>query len=198
MDKLLVATNNKNKLIEIREILKDICKEIVSLSDVGIESDPEENGKTFEDNAIIKAKAAMEKSGLPTLADDSGICVPILNNAPGIYSARFAGENASDTENNQKLCKYLSKFDEKDRDVFYACSMALSMPRGGVLTANGECFGKFLLTPKGNNGFGYDPHFYLPEYDETMAELEPEIKNKISHRYHALCGIKEQMKLYNL
>ncbi len=198
MKRLLIATNNEHKLKEIRDILGDMCEEILSYKDLKLDVNPEETGQTFEENAIIKAKAGMLKSGLPTLADDSGICAVALNNAPGVYSARFAGESATDQQNNQKLCEYLQKFEYSERKVYYACSIALALPKGGVLTSFGQCDGMFVLDPVGSNGFGYDPHFYLPDYKQTIAQLPTDVKNKISHRYKALCAMKEQMQNYNL
>ncbi len=193
MDKLIIATNNPGKVKEIKEILSGIFTKIVSLKDEGLKIDVAEDGATFEENAVKKARETARITGGYTLADDSGICVDYLKGVPGIYSARFAGENATDEQNNQKLIGLLADVPLEQRGAHYACVMALCDPQGNTVTAYGQVEGLIVLEPKGQNGFGYDPYFYLPQYAQTMAELPPEIKNTISHRFLALQALKEKL-----
>jgi XTP/dITP diphosphohydrolase len=192
---LVVASNNKNKIREIKQILGDIF-DPVSLSEAGVVSDPEETGKTFLENAIIKAKAACEASGKPSIADDSGLCVFALNGAPGVYSARYAcaegeHENASDEKNNEKLIRKMEGTD--DRRAVFRSAVAIVWPDGKTVTAEGECPGVITHDPRGNNGFGYDPYFLVEEYGKTFAELDGSVKNIISHRAHALAQLKNKL-----
>lgn len=181
--KLLVASNNKNKLKEIREILGDGF-EIVSLREAGIVSDPEETGKTFAENAYIKAKSGMDASGLPCLADDSGLCVEALGGAPGVYSARFAGEPCDNEKNNALLLKKLHGV--SDRRASYVCSICLLFPDGRKICTEGVCTGQITEVPSGTGGFGYDPLFRSDDLNKTLAEATAEEKNRISHRGRAL------------
>jgi len=194
MDKLIIATNNTGKVKEIKEILAGRFEKIVSLKDEGLIIDVMEDGVTFEENAVKKAKEVANLTGCWALADDSGICVDYLNGAPGVYSARFAGEKATDAANNEKLIELMKDSPESERGAHYACAMALASPEGGVVTAYGEVYGEIIFAPRGENGFGYDPLFYMKEFSKTMAELAPEIKNGISHRFNALKALNEKLQ----
>ena len=189
--KLVLATRNKGKIAEIKEILADFqAIELLSLADFPDLPKIEETGTTFKENAILKAKTIAKLTGYLTLADDSGLTVEYLNGAPGVYSARYAGENATDAENNAKLLKALEGVPWEKRKAAFVCVIALCWPQGECYTCEGRCEGIIALEPKGNYGFGYDPLFYVPAYGKTMAELGPEIKNQISHRAMALKGLK--------
>ena len=189
--KLVLATRNKGKIAEIKEILADFqAIELLSLADFPDLPKIEETGTTFKENAILKAKTIAKLTGYLTLADDSGLTVEYLNGAPCVYSARYAGENATDAENNAKLLKALAGVPWEKRKAAFVCVIALCWPQGECYTCEGRCEGIIALEPKGNYGFGYDPLFYVPAYGKTMAELGPEIKNQISHRAMALKGLK--------
>ena len=188
---LLIASNNPNKIRELKEILGDRF-ETFSLKEKGIVSDPEETGKTFEENSEIKARFALEKSGLATLADDSGLAVDALNGEPGVFSARYSGEDATTEKNNALLLKNMENI--TDRRAKFVCVITLLFPDGRKIQAKGECHGEILTSPRGTNGFGYDPLFYVPEYKKTFAELTAEEKNAISHRAVALRTFEERLK----
>ena len=188
---LLIASNNPNKIRELKEILGDRF-ETFSLKEKGIISDPEETGETFEENSEIKARFALEKSGIATLADDSGLAVEALNGEPGVFSARYSGEDATTEKNNALLLKNMENI--TDRRAKFVCVITLLFPDGRKIQAKGECHGEILLSPKGTNGFGYDPLFYVPEYKKTFAELTAEEKNAISHREVALRAFEERLK----
>lgn len=192
--KLLIASNNKNKIRELKEILADRF-ETLSLEEAGIFSDPEETGTTFEENSEIKARFALEKSGLPTLADDSGLSVFALNGEPGVYSARYSGENATTDSNNALLLKNMENV--VDRRAKFVCVITLLFPDGRKIQVKGECPGEILTAPRGNNGFGYDPLFYLPELKKTFAQLSAEEKNGVSHRARALKAFEERLKNFD-
>ncbi len=182
--KIVVASSNKGKIKEIKEILDDF--DIVAYTDLIEPFEIEENGKTFKENAIIKAKAVFEK--LPkffVLADDSGISVPALNNEPGIFSARYAGEGANDKDNLNKLINELKKRNIKKTPAFYTAAIALATPYG-VFTTHGFMRGEVIDEARGNKGFGYDPMFIPIGFNKTLGELDENIKNKISHRTKAL------------
>lgn len=187
---LLLASNNKNKLNELKQILSAHF-EVFSLEQKGIISEPEETGSTFAENSFIKARAAMEKSGICSIADDSGLVVECLNGEPGVFSSRYAGEKADDNKNNMLLLKNMENM--QNRRAKFVCAITLIYPDYTVLTASGECEGEILTSPEGNNGFGYDPVFYISEYGKTFAELDIEIKNKISHRAKALANLSEKL-----
>ena len=191
MKRIIFATTNEGKMDEIREILKDLDIELLSLKDAGLNPNIDENGKTFEENAIIKAKTVMEMTGEMVLADDSGLEVDYLEKAPGIYSARFLGEDTPYSFKNQYILDQLANVKEKDRSARFVCVIALASPNGEVITRSGVIEGYIADKISGVNGFGYDPIFYLPEYQCTTAELPPEHKNKISHRGLALNAMKE-------
>ncbi len=189
--KLIIASNNQHKLIEIREILGDFFSEIVSAREAGIEHETVEDGTTFMENALKKAREMTEITGCAALADDSGICVDALGGAPGIYSARFSGVHGDDAENNRLLLEKMEGV--SDRKAHYTCAIALTYPDGREVTAEGYFHGEIGFEEKGQYGFGYDPLFYLPEYGCTSAQILPEEKNKISHRAAALRELCEKL-----
>ena len=191
--RFVLASNNKGKLKEMREILSELGIEVMSQKEAGIASEPEENGTTFEENAIIKARAAMEASGLPAIADDSGIAVDALNGEPGIYSARY-GDCGSDEERVEYLLKNMEN--EEHRAAKFVSSIAVAFPGGDVLTTIGECHGELTYAPVGENGFGYDPVFYMEQFGRTLAQVTPEEKNSVSHRGRALRAMKEKLTDY--
>lgn len=190
LGKIILATNNRHKLDEIREILSGKVK-IVSLSDAGINHSVSEDGSTFEENAIKKAKEIMKIANMPVLADDSGLVVKALGGRPGVYSARYACDdfddlntNASDSDNNFKLLREMEGID--DRSAKYVCILAFSVPGKECKIFTGECCGTILNKMQGSSGFGYDPLFYIKKYDKTMAQLNLSEKNSVSHRRLAL------------
>ncbi|SDJ98483.1 XTP/dITP diphosphohydrolase [Natronincola ferrireducens] len=189
----VIATGNQHKLEEIGAILKDFNLEIKSMKDVGLEGlEIIEDGNTFEDNALIKARTVMEKTGFMTIADDSGLEVEFLAGQPGVYSARFAGEGATDRDNNEKLLKLLEGVALEERRAGFVCVIAVVMPDGESFTVRGELDGIIGFEPKGQGGFGYDPLFMTREYEGlSLAEISPEEKNKISHRAQALQKMKK-------
>lgn len=193
LDKLLVATGNKGKLREIRKMLTGI--EVLSLSDVGIKCDVEETGKTFSENAYIKAFEISKLSGLPVLADDSGLMVDALDGAPGVYSARYAGKNSTDDENVKKLLNNLKNVPQKKRTATFVCAMCIIFPDGNKIESFGKsCQGIIIDNKRGENGFGYDPVFFVPEYNKTFAEMTMEEKNNLSHRNAALVALYKKLK----
>lgn len=186
--KIAIATNNPNKLREIRAILGGFFDEALSLADLGIDIDIEETGTTLTENALIKARTIRDLTGLPALADDSGLMVDALGGAPGVYSARYAGEEHDDKKNNALLLKNL---EGKPRDAKFCSVIALCYPDGRELTAEGSVRGVILEEERGTGGFGYDPLFFSPELGKTFAEATPEQKNSISHRSRALRAMLE-------
>jgi len=190
--KLVLATNNKGKVKELKEMLADLPVEVLSLEAYPELAEIEENGATFEENALIKARAVAGFTGLTAMADDSGLEVDYLSGAPGIYSARFAGEPKSDEANNAKLLKELIGVPAEQRTARFRCVIAVVCPDGREFTAHGTCEGTIGFQPSGQGGFGYDPLFYVPEFGKTFAELELVTKNRISHRGRAL---KEAIKI---
>ncbi len=193
MTTLLVATHNKGKLREYRELLRDLPVRLVYLDEVGIHEDVPETGSTFEENAVQKATAYARLSGLPTLADDSGLEVDALGGAPGVHSKRYAGPNASDEDRIRKLLAELDGVPPEQRTARFRCVIAVATPEGEVITAHGTVEGVIAEAPRGHHGFGYDPVFYLPDRGCTMAELPPEEKNRISHRARAAQAIKPRL-----
>ncbi len=189
--KLIIASNNAHKIREIKQILGDRFEEILSLKEAKIDHETVEDGVTFLQNARKKATEIAEISGCCALADDSGICAHALNNEPGVYSARYAGSHGDDQANNQLLIDNLR--DKTDRSAHYSCAIVLAYPDGSTVSAEGEMHGEVIFTPKGENGFGYDPIFFLPEYGMTSAEISPEEKNRISHRAKALNALVEKL-----
>ena len=194
MNKIIFATSNAGKLKEIREILKDLNVEILSMKEAGIDVDIVENGKTFEENALIKAWAIRDLTGCLVLADDSGLEVDALNKEPGIYSARYMGEDTSYEVKNANIIERLSGLSGEERSARFVCVIAAVFPDGSEETCQGTIEGQIAYAPAGENGFGYDPIFYVPEYDCTTAQLTPEQKNEISHRGKALKAMKEVIR----
>lgn len=189
--KLIFATGNEGKMREIREILGDLDYEILSMKEAGIDIDIVEDGETFEENAIIKASAVRDASGCLVLADDSGLEIDFLNKEPGVLSARYMGENTSYRIKNQILIDRLHGVPDILRTARFVCVVAAAFPDGRVETARGTIEGRIAHEQAGENGFGYDPIFYLPDRQMTTAEISPEEKNAISHRGKALRAIKE-------
>ena len=189
--KLILASNNAHKLREIKEILGGCFDEIVTLREAGIDHETVEDGETFLENAAKKAHEIAEISGCCALADDSGLCVDALGGAPGVYSARFAGVHGDDEANNELLLKKLENVD--NRAAHFTCAVVLARPDGSEVSAEGYFYGEIAHALAGENGFGYDPLFYLPEYGCTSAQLSPEEKNRISHRGNALRALLEKL-----
>ena len=193
VETLVVATGNKHKLQEIQAIFKDV--RVVSAREAGYLGDPEETGATFEENAIIKARAAAEALNLPALADDSGLCVAALGGAPGIYSARYAGGHGDDKKNREKLLAELG--DEKNRAAYFRSAAALCFPQsmgGKTVTATDDTHGRILTREEGENGFGYDCLFYSDDLCKSFGVASAEEKNAVSHRFRALTALKEKLK----
>ena len=190
--KLAIATNNQHKLQEIRAILGDSFEELLSLKDLGIDVDVEETGSTLEENALIKARAILSLSGIATLADDTGLMVDALRGAPGVYSARYAGDEHDDAKNRALLLKNLDGV--KDRSAHFATVIALCYPDGKTLTASGRVNGEILLSERGTEGFGYDSLFFSTELGKTFAEATQAEKNSVSHRGRALRAMLELVK----
>lgn len=188
---LVIATKNKNKLREFNEILKDLQIEIRSLDDFGPIPEAVEDGHTFDENAYKKALHTAKVLGLPAIADDSGLVVEALGGAPGVYSARYAGENASDEENLQKLLKNLHGIE--DRRAHFQCVLSIAVPSGPALTYEGRCDGIIVEEKRGDSGFGYDPVFYFKELGKTFAQLSMAEKNRVSHRGKALAEVKSEL-----
>jgi XTP/dITP diphosphohydrolase len=183
--KLLLATNNQGKVREYISLLKDIPLLPVTLAEEGIKTDIKETGKNFQENSGLKAKTLAAESRLLTLADDSGLEVDALNGEPGVLSARYAGENASDADRIAFLLSRMKDVPEEQRTARFRCVIAVAEPDGETEYFSGECEGRIAMEPSGNLGFGYDPVFYIPEMGRTMAELPHEVKNGISHRARA-------------
>jgi XTP/dITP diphosphohydrolase len=196
MPRLLLATTNKGKAAEYRDLLKGLDFELVTLGQAGISQEAEENCSTFEGNARSKAEFYAALSGLLTLADDSGLEVDALGGEPGVRSSRYAGDNAGDAERVSFLLNKLRDIPQEKRQARFRCVIAISQPDKMTLTTEGTCEGFIAPGPQGDNGFGYDPIFYLPEYNKTIAELTPDVKNRISHRGRA--AEKARQLLVNL
>lgn len=194
MRELIVATKNKGKLKEIRELLKDLDIKVTSLADHPDAPGTVEDGKDFYENALIKARTVAEYTGKLVLGEDSGIEVEYLNNAPGIFSARFAGEDATDDDNNAKLMQELKGIPKEQRKARYRCFAAIIDGDQIVGVVDGRCDGCITTEPRGSNGFGYDPYFLIEEYGKTFGELDPAIKSKISHRAKALEKVRELLR----
>ena len=196
MRELLVATHNKKKLEEIKDLLQNFPLKITSLQDYPDIPPVEEDGITFKSNALKKAQAAAFYTKKLTLGEDSGLEVKILRNQPGVYSARFSGEGATDEENNRKLLKMLEGVPAKQRQARYRSVAVLVIPGKTIAVATGSCQGLIGLTPKGKNGFGYDPLFLIPRFQKTFGELPPKIKSTMSHRSRALNKLKGIIQRY--
>lgn len=198
--KVIVATGNKDKVKEIREILQDMDACVVTMKEAGFFAEPEEDGSTFQENAIIKAKAVARKAAEDeawrdaiVMADDSGLVIDALNGEPGIYSARYLGHDTSYRVKNADLIRRLDGVSGEERSARFVCAIAAVCPDGKVLTSEGAMEGQIGYEECGENGFGYDPIFYLPEYGCTSAQLSPEEKNRISHRGKALRAMREKL-----
>ncbi|MCW8803512.1 MAG: RdgB/HAM1 family non-canonical purine NTP pyrophosphatase [Ignavibacteriaceae bacterium] len=191
MKEIIFASKNEGKVKEVRYILNGVNAKILSLNDVGFADEIRETADTFEGNAKIKAESIYNKFKLPTIADDSGIVALQLVDEPGVYSARYAGENATDTDNNNKLLERLKAFPEPHKAKF-VCA-AVYYFGADFIVAMGEIAGRIIKEPRGTNGFGYDPLFLPDGYDKTTAELPSEIKNKISHRFRAFDQLKKHL-----
>lgn len=195
---MIFATTNQGKVREIKAILGDIGEDVLSLKEAGISADIVEDGSTFEENAIIKAKAIMELTGQIVLADDSGLEVDAMNKDPGIYSARFMGEDTPYEEKNRAIIERLEGVEGDARSARFVCVIAAAFPDGEVITTRGTIEGVIAKEPAGANGFGYDPIVYVPEYGMTTGQMEPEQKNAISHRGKALVAMKKILKERNV
>ena len=192
--KVIFATSNEGKMKEVRAILEDLGMEVLSMKEAGIHVDVVEDGKTFEENAVIKATEIQKVCGEIVLADDSGLEVDYLNKEPGIYSARYMGEDTSYRIKNQSLIDRLEGVEDEKRTARFVCAIAAAFPDESVEVTRGTIEGRIGYKESGENGFGYDPIFYVPEYGCTTAELSPEQKNEVSHRGKALRLMKEVIK----
>ena len=195
MPRLLLATTNKGKAAEYRDLFKGLDFELVTLDQAGISREADESYNTFEENARHKAAFYAELGGLLTLADDSGLEVDALNGEPGVRSSRYAGDNATDADRVSYLLDKLKDIPQQKRRARFRCVIAVARPGGPVETVEGVCDGYIALEPRGSNGFGYDPVFYLPEYGRTIAELSPETKNRISHRGRAAVKARRLLEI---
>jgi XTP/dITP diphosphohydrolase len=194
MKKLVVATRNQGKIRELELLLQGMVETVLPISVFPGLPDVVEDGLTFAENAEKKARFAAQATGLPSLADDSGLAVTYLSGRPGVYSARFAGEGAGDTANNLKLLKELTGIPPSGRNAAFHCVLAFALPEGNCVTFDGCLPGVILTEPRGEGGFGYDPLFLVPEYEQTLAQLSLEIKNRISHRGKALAEFRNYLE----
>ena len=194
MKKIIFATGNQGKMKEVREILKDLDAEVLSMKEAGVQADIVEDGTTFEENAVIKAKAVCRLTGEIALADDSGLEVDYLNKEPGVYSARYMGEDTSYHIKNKSIIDRLQGVPDEKRTARFVCVIAAAFPDGTVKTVRGTMEGIIGYEEQGENGFGYDPIFFLPQYGCTSAQISMKEKNKISHRGKALRAIKDELR----
>ena len=192
--KVVLASKNAHKLQELQDILSAQSVEVILESAAGVDVEVEETGTTFEENSLLKARAVMEASGLPAIADDSGLMVDALNGAPGVYSARYGGPGLDDVGRYRLLLENMRGV--LDRKCRFVSAITLCMPSGDIVTARGECPGTLAYAPQGENGFGYDPIFFVPEKKKTFAQLTAEEKNAISHRGRALQLFQEKLSAY--
>lgn len=193
--KVVLASKNRHKLVEISKITEKFNMELVLQSELGVDIDVEETGTTFEENSFLKAEAVMKATGLPALADDSGIAVDALNGAPGVYSARYGFDDSLDDWGRlELLLKNTEHVPDGQRQAQFVCVITMVTPDGKTIQARGEIHGELARAPKGENGFGYDPIFYYPPLGMTTAELSPEVKNEVSHRANALKILYEKLK----
>ena len=193
-EKFVLATHNPGKLAEMKAILSGLGVEVVSPAEAGVEVDVEETGTTFAENAMLKAKAICAAAGLPAIADDSGLCVDALNGGPGVYSARYGGEELDDRKRRLLLLRNLRG--QTTRAAHFTCAVACAFPDGDTLTAEGRCDGAIAFAPLGEGGFGYDPVFLIPEKGKTFGQLTAEEKAEISHRGKALAAFVEKLGTY--
>jgi len=187
---IVIATRNQGKLREIGAILAPLSLRILSLKDFPEIPDVAEDGTTFSENAAKKARTIASLTGRLAIADDSGLCVDALQGRPGVFSSRFAGEEATDQQRCRKLLDEMAGLPENQRGAEFICNMAVASPNGEMKIVEGKCRGRITFSPQGKNGFGFDPIFFVLEFGKTMAELEPGVKNKISHRAHAMKRLK--------
>lgn len=192
--KMVLASKNPHKLTEMGAILSQLGIEVVLESDVGVDVEVEETGATFEENAALKATAVMEAAGLPAIADDSGLCVTALGDGPGVYSARYGGEGLTDVDRYQLVLKGISG--QIDRSAKFVSCICCAFPNGDRVEARGECPGLITYAPRGEDGFGYDPIFLVPEAKKTFAQMTAQEKNAISHRGVALQKFKVELEKY--
>ena len=192
--KLVLASQNQKKLAEMKEILSHLGVEVCLQSEVGVHVDVEESGTTFEENSLLKARAVMQATGLPAIADDSGLCVDALNGAPGVYSARYGGPGLDDVGRYRLLLDNMRG--QMPRTCRFVSVITCCFPNGDVLSARGECEGTLAFAPQGEGGFGYDPIFFVPERKKTFAQLSPEEKNAISHRGRAMEAFQKKLEEY--
>ena len=192
--KMVLASKNAHKLVEMRDILSAQGVEVVLESDVGVDVDVEETGTTFEENALLKARAVMEATGLPSIADDSGLMLDALNGAPGVYSARYGGPELDDVGRYRLLLDNMRG--QLDRRCRFVSAICCCFPNGDIVTARGECPGTLAYAPKGEDGFGYDPVFFVPSLKKTFAELTGGEKNAVSHRGAALAAFSGNLTNY--
>lgn len=192
--KLVLASKNQKKLVEMNEILSHLGIQVCSEAEAGVDVEVEETGATFEENSLLKARAVMEASGMPAIADDSGLCVDALNGAPGVYSARYGGEGLDDAGRYRLLLENMRG--QTPRTAKFVSVITCCFPNGDVLSARGECPGTIAFAPMGEGGFGYDPVFFIPSLKKTFAQLSPEEKNAISHRGNALAIFKDRLAEY--
>ena len=193
--KVVLASKNPHKLVEISKITEKFGFQLVLQSELGVDLDVEETGTTFEENSYIKAEAVMKATGLPALADDSGIAVDALNGEPGVYSARYGFDDSLDDRGRlELLLKNTESVPDDQRQAQFVCVITMVTPEGSTIQARGELHGMLARAPKGENGFGYDPIFYYPPMGMTTAELDPEVKNQISHRANALKLFYDKLK----
>jgi XTP/dITP diphosphohydrolase len=188
---IMIATKNQGKLAEFRRMLEPLGFSVISQMEAGIEGQAEENGSTFEENAMLKARYLYEKTNIATIADDSGLCVDALDGAPGVYSARYAGDHASDADRNALLLYHMKDIPEEKRTAKFVCAIAAILPQQEFCVV-GECYGKIGYAPKGEGGFGYDPLFLVG--DRSFSELSAEEKDAISHRGIALKKLVQELK----
>ena len=192
--KLVLASKNKKKLAEMNDILSHLGVEVCSEAEAGVDVEVEETGTTFEEKSLLKARAVMEASGLPAIADDSGLCVDALGGAPGVYSARYGGEGLDDVGRYRLLLENMKG--QMPRTAKFVSVITCCFPNGDVISARGECPGTIAFAPMGEGGFGYDPVFFIPGLKKTFAQLTPEEKNAISHRGKALELFKAKLEEY--
>jgi len=193
--KVVLASKNPHKLVEISKITEKFGMELILQSQLGVDIDVEETGTTFEENSFLKADAVMRATGLPALADDSGIAVDALNGEPGVYSARYGfDESLDDWGRLELLLKNTEAVPDGQRQAQFVCVITMVTPEGQTIQARGEIHGELTRQPRGENGFGYDPIFYYPPYGKTTAEMSPEEKNQVSHRGNALRVLNEKLK----
>ena len=194
MTKLVLASKNPKKLVEMNDILSHLGVEVCSEAEAGVDVEVEETGTTFEENSLLKARAVMEASGMPAIADDSGLCVDALGGAPGVYSARYGGPELDDAGRYRLLLENLRG--QMTRTAKFVSVITCCFPNGDVICARGECPGTIAYAPQGEGGFGYDPVFFVPRLKKTFAQLSPEEKNAISHRGKALEQFKVKLEEY--